>query len=93
VRKHDDELTDIGVLVDGRWKNAVNFMNPLGTKGNIARSFAMLLHDMWHGDLPYITPMGFRVRFECFPSNGISISLFAEYDLLTRGAIQGFRPT
>ena len=47
--------------VDGRWKNAVNYTNPLGTKGILARSFARLLHDMWHGELPYITPVEFRV--------------------------------
>ncbi|KAF8507957.1 hypothetical protein BU17DRAFT_56970 [Hysterangium stoloniferum] len=47
-------------FTDGRWKNAVNMVNPLGSKGNMARAFATLLHDIWHGDLPYLSPNGFR---------------------------------
>jgi hypothetical protein len=49
--------------VDGRWKNAVNMLNPLGSKGNMAKAFATLLHELWHGDLPYLAPFSFRVRF------------------------------
>ena len=45
---------------DGRWQTAVNFMNPLGTKGNMTRSFARLLSDMWREGMP-ITPFEFRV--------------------------------
>lgn len=50
------------LFIDGRWKNAVNMLNPLGTKGNMAKGFASLLHEMWHGDLPYLAPYSFRVR-------------------------------
>ncbi len=47
--------------VDGRWKSAVNMVNPLGTKGNLVHAFSMILHDLWHGEMPYITPFQFRV--------------------------------
>jgi len=46
---------------DGRWKSAVNMVNPLGTKGNIVRAFSGILHTLWHGEMPFITPFEFRV--------------------------------
>jgi len=46
---------------DGRWRSAVNMVNPMGTKGNLAHAFADILHEMWQGDLPYLTPYTFRV--------------------------------
>lgn len=48
-------------LPDGRWKSAVNMVNPMGTKGNLAHAFADILHEMWQGDLPYLSPYTFRV--------------------------------
>lgn len=56
-------INDVLFPVDGRWKNAVNMLNPLGSKGNMAKAFATLLHELWHGDLPYMAPYSFRVRF------------------------------
>ncbi|KAI9430182.1 hypothetical protein H4582DRAFT_2113921 [Lactarius indigo] len=47
-------------FTDGRWKSAVNMVNPLGTKGNIVHAFSGILHDLWHGEMPYITPYQFR---------------------------------
>ena len=47
--------------VEGRWKSAVNYTNPLGSKGKLAGAFAKLLHEMWGGDFPYLTPIDFRV--------------------------------
>ncbi|KAF8997920.1 hypothetical protein BDQ17DRAFT_1362846 [Cyathus striatus] len=44
----------------GRWKNAVNFQNPLGSKGALTASFAELLREMWGGDMPYLVPGDFR---------------------------------
>ena len=29
----------------------------------MAKAFATLLHELWHGDLPYLAPYSFRVRF------------------------------
>lgn len=36
-------------------------VNPLGTKGNIVRAFSSILHTLWHGEMPFITPFEFRV--------------------------------
>ena len=32
------------------------------TKGALAHAFASILHEMWHGEMPYISPYPFRVR-------------------------------
>ncbi|KAM6497275.1 ubiquitin carboxyl-terminal hydrolase 4 [Amanita muscaria] len=47
-------------FLDGRWKTAINFMNPMGSKGKLAGAFAKLVQEMWMGDLPYLTPFEFR---------------------------------
>lgn len=47
--------------VDGRWGKAVNFVNPLGTKGNLARAFANIVKEMWQGEITTISPITFRV--------------------------------
>ncbi|KAI0296552.1 hypothetical protein B0F90DRAFT_1811293 [Multifurca ochricompacta] len=47
-------------FTDGRWKSAVNMVNPLGTKGNLVQAFSIILHDLWHGEMPYISPFQFR---------------------------------
>ncbi|KAF9454384.1 cysteine proteinase [Macrolepiota fuliginosa MF-IS2] len=47
-------------FTEHRWKNAINFTNPLGSKGRLTGAFAKLLHEMWGGDLPYLTPIEFR---------------------------------
>lgn len=47
-------------FTDGRWKSAVNYLNPLGTKGNLVHAFSSILHDLWHGEMPYISPFQFR---------------------------------
>lgn len=48
-------------FLEGRWKTAINYTNPLGSKGKLTGAFAKLLHEMWGGDLPYLTPIDFRV--------------------------------
>ncbi|KAF6761810.1 ubiquitin carboxyl-terminal hydrolase 4 [Ephemerocybe angulata] len=47
-------------FTDGRWKSAINFTNKLGSQGKLVQAFAKLLHEMWGGDLPYLTPNDFR---------------------------------
>ncbi|EGN91818.1 hypothetical protein SERLA73DRAFT_66796 [Serpula lacrymans var. lacrymans S7.3] len=47
-------------FTDGRWKNAVNMLNPLGTKGNLALAFSNILYEMAHSELPHLTPNAFR---------------------------------
>ncbi|KZT67329.1 cysteine proteinase [Daedalea quercina L-15889] len=47
-------------FTDGRWKSAVNMMNPMGTKGNLANAFATILRDMWQGESQCLMPVTFR---------------------------------
>ncbi|KAH9832545.1 uncharacterized protein C8Q71DRAFT_258180 [Rhodofomes roseus] len=47
-------------FTDGRWKSAVNMMNPMGTKGNLAQAFANILRDMWQGESQCLMPVTFR---------------------------------
>ena len=49
--------------VDGRWKSAVNMLNPLGSKGQLTMAFASILHDLWYEEPGTISPYTFRVRF------------------------------
>lgn len=56
------------MAVEHRWKNAINFMNPLGSKGRLTGAFAKLLHEMWGGDMPYLTPIEFRVSTHALAS-------------------------
>ncbi|EAU90391.2 ubiquitin carboxyl-terminal hydrolase 4 [Coprinopsis cinerea okayama7 len=47
-------------FTEGRWKTAINYTNSLGSQGRLVQAFAKLVHEMWGGDLPYLTPMDFR---------------------------------
>ncbi|CAK5267757.1 unnamed protein product [Mycena citricolor] len=47
-------------FANGRWKTAVNTVNPHGSKGLLSGSFANLVRSMWSGELPYIIPVEFR---------------------------------
>ncbi|OJT09766.1 Ubiquitin carboxyl-terminal hydrolase 8 [Trametes pubescens] len=47
-------------FTDGRWKSAVNMMNPMGTKGNLANAFANILREMWQGEHGTLSPVPFR---------------------------------
>jgi len=70
------------LIPDGRWKSAVNMVNPLGTRGNIVRAFSSILHTLWHGEMPYITPFEFRVCTA--PRLSLQVS---RTDLLTFGIL------
>jgi hypothetical protein len=84
------------LFVDGRWRSAVNYMNPLGSQGKLAGAFAKLLHEMWGGDLPYLSPIDFRVgsRILFLPpaANSFYLYLFAEIDMPTQISIQRIGP-
>ena len=84
------------LFVEGRWKSAVNYTNPLGSKGKLAGAFAKLLHEMWGGDLPYLTPIDFRVGLRIFflPRVAKSFYLYfiAEIDMSSQIAIQRIGP-
>ncbi|KAF5389439.1 hypothetical protein D9757_004397 [Collybiopsis confluens] len=41
-------------------KNVINYMNKMNSKGELTRAFSRLIRDIWHGDMPYLTPTDFR---------------------------------
>ncbi|KAF9512677.1 hypothetical protein BS47DRAFT_1382832 [Hydnum rufescens UP504] len=45
---------------DGRWKSAVNMMNPLGSKGHLAQAFSTIVSEMWRQEYIYLSPTMFR---------------------------------
>lgn len=47
-------------FTEGRWKKAVNAINPMGTKGRLASAFAHILYEMSHSELPHLIPASFR---------------------------------
>ncbi|XP_013412555.1 ubiquitin carboxyl-terminal hydrolase 15 isoform X3 [Lingula anatina] len=44
-----------------RWKDELNLDNPLGMKGEIAKTFASLIHDVWSGKYSYVIPRDFKI--------------------------------
>lgn len=54
---------------DGRWKTAVNMMNPLGSKGHLAQIFATMISEMWRHEYTYLSPLTFRVQYLPSSSN------------------------
>ena len=82
------------VCPDGRWKSAVNMVNPLGTKGNLVHAFSSILHDLWHGEMPYISPFQFRVRMACLSiqfQELIQLTLALAFHLSACLAVRRFR--
>ena len=47
---------------DGSWMKAVNMVNKMGTKGQLATAYANILKDMWQGEGGTLSPVQFRVR-------------------------------
>jgi ubiquitin carboxyl-terminal hydrolase 8 len=43
------------------WTSAINMTNPLGSKGNLAIAFSMVLRELGKPDNTYIVPKNFRV--------------------------------
>lgn len=64
-------LSNVGNLtqymVEDRWKNELNEDNPLGMKGEIARSYADLVRQIWSGNYSYTVPRNFKVKFAYVP--------------------------
>lgn len=61
------DITLVSYLdLDGRWRSAVNMLNPLGTKGKFTEAYARLLVDMWQADQGALAPIPFRVCWQMF---------------------------
>jgi len=81
-------------FTEGRWKSGINYTNPLGSKGQLTGAFAKLLHEMWGGDLPYLTPIDFRVTQSLFMSvDCADILLPLEVDMFSECTVSGVRST
>ncbi|CCM01085.1 uncharacterized protein FIBRA_03133 [Fibroporia radiculosa] len=47
-------------FTEGRWKSAINMINPMGTKGNLAQAFANILQDLQQSESQCLSPGAFR---------------------------------
>lgn len=67
---YDFEFTNADrTVLDGRWRSAVNRVNAHNSQGRITEAFAKLVHQMWQGQITYITPVDFRVlQIHCIHS-------------------------
>ncbi|XP_067683903.1 ubiquitin carboxyl-terminal hydrolase 15-like isoform X3 [Haliotis asinina] len=54
------QLTDY-MIDDKKWEKELNEDNPLGNKGEIAKSYAELIKTMWSGRYSYTVPRNFKV--------------------------------
>ncbi|CAG8457041.1 4366_t:CDS:2 [Ambispora gerdemannii] len=47
-------------FLNGSYKQHINLINPLGTKGQLAEAFAKLIHYMWGGQFTFVSPVTFK---------------------------------
>jgi ubiquitin C-terminal hydrolase len=47
-------------FLSGAYEDDVNVDNPLGKKGEVAHAFGSLLQKLWHGNVSYVNPRGFK---------------------------------
>ncbi|KAJ9119135.1 hypothetical protein QFC22_003626 [Naganishia vaughanmartiniae] len=45
---------------DGSYKRAINTVNPMGTKGDLAKAFATLISVLWNEQYTFLSPVTFR---------------------------------
>lgn len=48
-------------FLNDKYQEELNFDNPLGMRGEIAKSYAELIKQMWSGKYSYVTPRAFKV--------------------------------
>uniref|UniRef100_A0A8W4FG21 Ubiquitin carboxyl-terminal hydrolase n=1 Tax=Sus scrofa TaxID=9823 RepID=A0A8W4FG21_PIG len=51
-------------FLNDKYQEELNFDNPLGMRGEIAKSYAELIKQMWSGKFSYVTPRAFKVVAE-----------------------------
>lgn len=51
-------------FLNDKYQEELNFDNPLGMRGEIAKSYAELIKQMWSGKYNYVTPRAFKVSRE-----------------------------
>jgi ubiquitin carboxyl-terminal hydrolase 4/11/15 len=68
------ELTEY--FLTGKYSNDINKVNPLGSKGKLAKEFANLMKEMWSG-VAYVAPINFKHAIGQFAPQ---FSGFAQHD-------------
>lgn len=58
------ELTNY--FLKNHYKNDINLVNPLGTKGILTRNYANLLKNVWYGEAPVFAPWGLKRAISSF---------------------------
>lgn len=48
-------------FLNDKYQEELNYDNPLGMRGEIAKSYAELIKQMWSGKYSYVTPRAFKV--------------------------------
>uniref|UniRef100_A0A8C8VKG6 Ubiquitin carboxyl-terminal hydrolase n=1 Tax=Pelusios castaneus TaxID=367368 RepID=A0A8C8VKG6_9SAUR len=49
-------------FLNDKYQDELNFDNPLGMRGEIAKSYAELIKQMWSGKYSYVTPRAFKTQ-------------------------------
>ncbi|OXB67477.1 hypothetical protein ASZ78_006808, partial [Callipepla squamata] len=49
-------------FLNDKYQEELNFDNPLGMRGEIAKSYAELIKQMWSGKYSYVTPRAFKTQ-------------------------------
>ncbi|KAF5928308.1 hypothetical protein HPG69_014913 [Diceros bicornis minor] len=49
-------------FLNDKYQEELNFDNPLGMRGEIAKSYAELIKQMWSGKFSYVTPRAFKLQ-------------------------------
>ncbi|KAG8514153.1 Ubiquitin carboxyl-terminal hydrolase 15 [Galemys pyrenaicus] len=49
-------------FLNDKYQEELNFDNPLGMRGEIAKSYAELIKQMWSGKFSYVTPRAFKTQ-------------------------------
>jgi len=76
----DASHANIWLTIDGSFKRAINTVNPLGTKGDLAKAFATLVSMLWEESYTFLSPVTFRVSV--FANNWVSTAWLTHIVLL-----------
>lgn len=61
-------------FLNDKYQEELNFDNPLGMRGEIAKSYAELIKQMWSGKFSYVTPRAFKVSMISLLSASVLLS-------------------
>lgn len=67
-------------FLNDKYQEELNFDNPLGMRGEIAKSYAELIKQMWSGKFSYVTPRAFKVSVVNLFSASVLLSPEDQHD-------------